>query len=130
MAWAIEHIGIEGFRPDAKAIGLEREGNLVAVVVFDNFSTCDAYMHIASDGTRRWMNKSLLLAAFAYPFIQLKLKRLTGLVLETNENALNFDQHIGFEIEGRHPDADPKGALISLGLMRRNCRFIPIEERT
>lgn len=130
LEWAIEHIGICAFRPDAKAIGLERDGEIVAVVVFDNFSICDCNMHIASDGSRRWMNKSFLLSAFAYPFMQLKLKRVTGLVLESNEAALRFDQHLGFEIEGTHPDADPNGALISLGLLRRNCRFIPTQERT
>lgn len=129
LAWALERVGLEAFRPDAKTIGLEREGELVAVVVFDNFSTCDANMHIASDGTRRWMNKSLLLAAFTYPFVQIGLKRLTGLVPANNEDALKFDENIGFEREGYHPDADISGDLISLGLLRKNCRFIPMEFR-
>lgn len=130
MPWAAKRIGVRRFRPDAYTIGLEREGEIVAVVVFDTFYDTDCQMHIASDGTRAWMNKSLLLAAFAFPFVQLGLKRLTGMVPESNTEALAFDEHIGFVREGYHPDAADDGAMVSLGLLRRNCRFIPERFRT
>lgn len=124
LPWAQERIGVE-FRRDAYTLGLEKNGTLVAVVVYDNFSECDCNMHIASDGTRAWMNKSLLLAAFAYPFTQLGLLRLTGLVPADNVAALAFDQNIGFVREGYHPKAGPKGVdLVSLGMLRENCRFL------
>lgn len=125
LPWAQDRIGV-AFRRDAYTLGLEKGGELVAVVVFDNFSECDCNMHIASDGTKSWMNKSLLLAAFAYPFAQLGLLRLTGMVPADNADALAFDENIGFVREGYHPKAGPGGKdLISLGLMRENCRFIP-----
>lgn len=129
LPWAQERIGVT-FRPDAYTIGLERDGEIVAVVVFDNFSECDANMHIASDGTRAWMNKELLISSFCYPFVQIGLKRLTGLVPAKNAQALAFDEHIGFVREGYHPDAHPDDDLISLGMLRKNCRFIPKEYRT
>ena len=125
LPWAQERIGVS-FRRDAYAIGLEKAGKIVAVVVFDNFSECDCNMHIASDGTRAWMNKSLLVSAFAYPFLQLRFNRVTGLVPAHNEAALAFDEHLGFVREGYHPKAGPDGGdLISLGMLRENCRFIP-----
>jgi RimJ/RimL family protein N-acetyltransferase len=125
LPWAQERIGV-AFRRDAYTIGLEKDGELVAVVVFDSFSQTDACMHIASDGTRAWMNKSLLIAAFAYPFVQLGLLRVTGLVPATNSDALAFDEHLGFVREGFHPRAGPAGCdLVSLGLLREHCRFIP-----
>jgi RimJ/RimL family protein N-acetyltransferase len=72
------------------------------------------------------MNKSLLVSAFSYPFIQLGMLRVTGLVPADNEEALKFDEHLGFVREGYHPKAGPNGKdLISLGLMRDACRFIP-----
>jgi RimJ/RimL family protein N-acetyltransferase len=129
LPWALDKIGIAGFRSDARAIGLERDGDLVAVVVFDGFSAADANMHIASDGTRRWMSKELLLAAFAYPFQQIKLRRLTGIVPAKNKDALAFDEHIGFVREGYCPEALPDDDVVILGLLRRNCRFIPEEYR-
>lgn len=129
IPWALARLSVSVFRPDARAIGLEKEGVLVAVVIYDNFSDCDCNMHVASDGSRRWMNKTFLIQAFVYPFVQLDLKRMTGLVLATNQDALNFDENIGFVREGYHPEADKNGDLISLGLLRRNCRFIPEEYR-
>lgn len=125
LRWAQERIGVI-FRPDAYTIGLERNGQIAATVVFDTFSETDCCMHIASDGTRAWMSKDLLLSAFAYPFTQLRLLRVTGLVPADNEDALRFDEHLGFVREGYHPKAGPGGKdLISMGLLREACRFIP-----
>ena len=123
LPWAAARIGIPAFRRDAYSLGLERDGELVAVVVFDCFSECDANMHIASDGTGRWMNKALLLAAFSYPFGQLGLRRVTGIVPAKNEAALKFDENLGFVREGYHKNALPDGDTISLGMLRENCRF-------
>lgn len=125
LPWAQDKIGVS-FRADAYTIGLKKDGALVAVVVYDGFSETDCNMHIASDGTRAWMNKALLLTAFAYPFSQLGLLRVTGLVPAHNAAALAFDEHLGFVREGFHPKAGPGGAdLISLGMLRDTCRFIP-----
>ncbi len=124
LPWAQDRVGV-AFRKDAYTIGLEKDGQLVAVVIYDCFSTVDCNMHIASDGTGGWMNKSLLVSAFAYPFIQLKMNRVTGLVPSRNKEALLFDEHLGFVREGFHPKACEDDDLISLGMLRENCRFIP-----
>ena len=124
LPWAQQRIGVT-FRRDAYTIGLERSGELAAVVVYDNFSDVDCNMHIASDGTRAWLNKALLLSAFAYPFTQMGLLRVTGLVPADNADALKFDENLGFEREGYHPKAAPNGGdLVSLGLLREKCRFV------
>lgn len=128
LPWAQERIGAT-FRSDAYTIGLERDGQIVAVVVYDTFSEADCYMHIASDGTRAWMNKALLLAAFAYPFVQLRLRRVTGVVAAKNHEALAFDEHLGFRREGFHPHGLKDDDLITLGMLRKDCRFIPKEHR-
>lgn len=124
LPWAQERVGIT-FRRDAYTIGLEKDGKLVAVVVYDTFSNVDCCMHIASDGTRAWLNKDLLVSAFAYPFLQLNFRRVTGLVPAKNEAALRFDEHLGFKREGYHPNACPDDDLISLGMLKEDCRFIP-----
>lgn len=127
LPWAESRVGVAGFRPDARTIGYERDDELVAVVIFDGFSPVDANMHIASDGTRRWLTRELLIAAFAYPFIQCGLRRVTGLVPARNIAALKFDEHIGFRREGYHPNAAKDGDLVSLGMLKEWCRFIPKE---
>lgn len=130
IPWAAERIGVRSFKSDARAIGQERDGEIVAVVVFDGFSDVDCNMHIASDGSRRWLTRELLIRAFWYPFIQLGYQRVTGLVPAGNADALRFDEHLGFEREGLHKKAAPDGGdIISLGLLRENCRFIPKKYR-
>lgn len=129
LPWAQERIGTGPFRRDAFTMGLEKDGELVAVVVFDNFSVVDCNMHIASDGSRNWMNKELLLSAFAYPFVQLKLNRVTGLVPAKKPEVVEFDQHLGFKIEGYCHKALPDDDIIILGMLRSSCRFITEEQR-
>lgn len=127
LAWAQERLGVT-FRRDAYTIGLERDGRLCAVVVYDTFGPADCCMHIASDGSGKWMTKDLLVSAFAYPFIQLGLRRVTAMVPANNEQAIRFDEHLGFVREGYHPNALPDGDVVSLGMLRETCRFIPKED--
>lgn len=129
LPWAEDRIGIGRFRRDAYSIGLERDGELVAVVVFDNFSAVDAQMHIASDGTGQWMSKTLLLAAFSYPFVQLRLNRVTGVVPAKKTEAIAFDEHLGFVREGYCPKSLPDDDIVILGMLRETCRFITKEHR-
>jgi RimJ/RimL family protein N-acetyltransferase len=131
IAWAADRIGVIGFREDARAIGhADEDDNLLAVTVFDGFSAVDCNIHIASDGRGHWLTRAFLAASFGYPFIQCGLRRVTGLVPATNRAALRFDEHLGFRREGYHPQANPKGGdLISLGMLREWCRFIPQEPR-
>lgn len=130
IAWAASRIGIERFRDDARGIASVRvTGELAAVVVFDTFSSCDCNMHIASDGSRRWLTRALMLEAFAYPFVQLGLKRVTGIVPSKNAAALEFDKGLGFEVEGLCREALPDDDVVILGLLRRDCRLIPPERR-
>lgn len=129
IGWAREVIGCQ-FRGDAKAIGLESDGRLVAVTVFDGFSECDCNMHVASDGSGHWLGKDFLTCSFAYPFVQLKLRRVTGLVPAKNVTALRFDLHLGFKHEGICRDALPDDDIIILGMLRAECRFIPKQYRS
>lgn len=129
LPWALKVIGLDMFRPDAKAIGLKRDGEIVAVTVYDGFSQCDCNMHIASDGSKQWLSRAFLTASFAYPFIQLGLRRVTGLVPSRNSDALRFDTNLGFEFEGLCRDALPDDDIIILGMRKAHCRFIPLENR-
>ena len=123
ILWAASIIKCK-FRDDAKAIGLKRDGVIIAATVFDGFSECDCNMHIASNGSGHWLTRKFLISSFAYPFIQLKLRRVTGLVPAKNTNALRFDHHLGFITEGVCRYALPDDDIVVLGLLREDCRFI------
>ena len=125
IQWAAERIGVT-FRSDAVAIGLEDSTGIRAAVIFDSFTAVDCCMHVASDGSRLWLNREYLAKCFAYPFIQCGFARVTGLVPASNKDALRFDLHLGFKEEGRCRQAAPDGGdIVVLGMLASECRFIP-----
>lgn len=130
LPWAEQRIGIAPFRRDAYSIGLARNGELAGVIVFDTFTPNDCQIHVASDGSRTWLTKELLAAAFAYPFIQLEYQSITAIVACDNEQALSFDMALGFEKVGvRHRAGVGGKDIIILEMMRDKCRWIPEEFR-
>jgi len=128
IAWAESRLGMK-FRPDAKAIGRLRDGELSAVVVWDGFSKADCNIHVVSDGSRRWLNRKLLVAAFSYPFIQLRLRRVTALVPAKNTASLALVRRLGFVLEGVCRHALPDDDIVVLGMLREHCLWIPTEYR-
>lgn len=128
IPWAIEKIGFEP-RLDVRAIGWRENGSLRAVTLYDGFSECDCNMHIASDGSGNWLRRAFLMASFMHPFVQWRLRRVTGLVPAKNKDALRFDLHLGFKQEGYLQHALPDDDLYLLGMLRENCRYIPPEYR-
>ena len=124
--WALERIGhAETWGEWYEAIGLEEDGEEIAACVFNLYSAADVSMHIAAVPGRRWMTRDFLWACFRYPFVQLGVRRVTGLVPASNADALRFDLHLGFKVEGRLREATEEGEdIIVLGMLRRECRFI------
>jgi RimJ/RimL family protein N-acetyltransferase len=129
LAWAAAKIGLPCFREDARAFGVERDGQLCAVVVYDCFSPYDCAIHVASDGSGHWATRQVLAYTFQYAFIHCGLLRLTALIASKNRAALKFNRHLGFQTEGLCRDALPDDNLYVLGMTRKECRFIPPEYR-
>lgn len=123
-AYVTPRVDAEQFR-EYQALGLEREGDLVAGVVFDNKTSIGIMMHVASNGSRHWLTPEFLCACFSYPFVQEKLNRVTGLVRADNVEAQRFDEHLGFKREGKLRAACTDGTdLIVYGMLKSECRFI------
>lgn len=117
-------VGEEEFN-NFSAIGLEKDGELVAGVVYENHNGPNVMMHVASDGSRQWMTPAYLSACFRYPFLQLQCTRVTGLVRADNVEAQKFDEALGFEREGKLREAASDGCdLYVYGMLKRDCRFL------
>lgn len=129
IRWADHVIGGGNFREDAVCLGLVEGDEVRGVIVYEGFSRFNVNMHVASDGSRRWITKTLLYAAFAYPFIQCGLQRVTGMVPASNRQALDFDIRLGFKPEGIMRNALLDDDMIILGMLREECLFIPKEVR-
>jgi hypothetical protein len=124
--WVAQQIGGAVFASDARAIGLlSADGErLVAGMVWDNFTPWDCTCAVAGDGTRQWMSREFLFRSFAYPFLQLGLRRMTALIAEDNADSIRLCQHIGFTPEGRRREGRGDCDELVFGLLRRECRWI------
>jgi len=130
MEWAGPRNDAGVIPADTVAIGVEDDqGNIMAVVYYNHFTTYNCSMHVVSSGAGRWLTRGFLAAVFAYPFVQLKLNRVTAYVRSRNERALRLDTGIGFRFEGRMVRAAGDDDLIVLGMLRENCTWIPEEHR-
>jgi RimJ/RimL family protein N-acetyltransferase len=110
-----------------QAIGLEEDGELIAGVLFDNYNGASICMHVAAVPGKRWMSREYLWYCFYYPFMELKVKRITGLVPESNLAARRFDEHLGFQLEARLKDAAPDGDVLVYRMMKADCKFLEMK---
>lgn len=108
---------------DQQGIGLERDGELVGGVLYEGFNGQNIWMHCA--GVGRWINRSLLKASFAYPFVQLNVRNVWGFVEASNAKARRLNEHLGFKqhamLDGAAKDG---GSVIIYRMTKEECRFL------
>ena len=108
-----------------QGLGLIKDDELIAGVMFDDYNGSNMWMHVAAIPGRRWMTRDFLYATFAYPFLQLNIRRLSGWVEADNIDARKFDEHIGFKQEAVLKQAGRNGVdVIIYSMFKDDCRFI------
>jgi len=105
----------------SKAIGFETDGTLTAGVLYDMFNGRSVCMHVAIE---KPVTREYTRVCFDYPFNQLGVVKVIGLVDSTNAKALRFDKHLGFVEEARIVDGGRIGDLVLLTMTRQQCRWI------
>lgn len=115
-AWVAERVGQLSSWGDFYAMGAELDGEIVSGVVFNNMTDSNATCHIAvSKPTKSLLE--LLDHAFVYAFKQLKLKRLTAFIDESNAKSLKINAHIGFVDEGLMQAAGSQGQDVHIRVL-------------
>lgn len=122
--WVCKRTGADYVQGTSTAIGLEKDGQLIAGVLYDNWNGRSVCMHVAAQPGSRWMTREYLRVCFDYPFNQLKVNQIIGLVDSTNQQARAFDEHIGFRVAAVIPDAGRSGDLMIYTMHRDQCRWI------
>lgn len=113
----------EAFVP-CKAIGISKNGKLIAGVVYNNYVGHLIEMTIASID-KRWCSGHNLRALFSYPFIQLNLKRVQALCSANDEGVQMFLKRLGFIHEGTHACAYHDGSdALSFGMLKNQCKWL------
>ncbi|WP_047236945.1 hypothetical protein [Chromobacterium subtsugae] len=105
------------------AIGMEVDGQLVVGVMYDSWTGSSIAIHSRCDDPRA-LNREFYRHIFGYPFNQLGVRRLTGLVGASNMRARRLDERLGFRQEASLADYFPDGDAIVYIMRREDCRFL------
>ena len=110
---------------DCKSIGLERDGVLVAGVLYQGFNGQNIWVHLAGSDGGRWMSRRFLRYGFAYPFVELGVQRLSAMVDASNAASRRLVEHMGYRLEATLQGAAADGGDTLIYVMRRHeCRFL------
>lgn len=108
-----------------QGIGVERDGELVGGVLYDDYNGSNIWMHVAGTVGVPWATKSFVRAVFQYPFVQLQCNRITGWVEVSNTKARQLNEHLGFKQEAVLKGAAQDGGDVIIYCMTKgDCRFL------
>lgn len=103
------------------AIGIADDTRLIAGVVYNNYCGHMVTVSMASTG-RRWCNRRTIRALLAYPFEQLKVRRLEANVAKRNKHTRRLLERAGFKPEGCRRAAMPDGSdAIEYSMLRHEA---------
>jgi len=105
------------------AIGVALGGELVAGVVYNEYRGHSMHVSMASS-TPRWATKRTLRELFSYPFVQLKVKRLTAYTGRSMTSVQAFLERLGFQFEGIARQGFEDDDCVIYGMLRSECRWI------
>lgn len=121
--WVAEQTGVEKWLGNWHTAGFYVDGELQAAAVFDAFTAHECCLHLAIKPDVK-VPEWALRAVFGYPLVQLKLKRITGLVRADNFAAIEVAKRNGFVEEGRKRNACGDCDEIVLGLLPDECPWV------
>ena len=129
-AWVAEFVRkhaphSEGGFKDYVAIGLEDKGELVAGCVYNEFRGHSIHISMASV-TPRWASRRTIRAFLAYPFVQLKVARLTAYTGRSMTSVRKFLERVGFRQEGILRKGFADDDCVVYGMLRDECRWIEV----
>lgn len=108
---------------NSTAIGLERDGQLVAGTIYESWNGRSIVCHIAITGT---ITPGFMRAICRYPFDVCRVHKVIGPIPSSNEKAIENAIRIGFQEEARIKDADPDGDIILFTLTKDKCRYLGV----
>lgn len=107
-----------------KSLGIEKDGRIVAGVLYENWNGVNLWMHAAIDPGESFTTK-FVRYAFEYPFLELRARRLTVLVEESNRASLRLVSRLGFRVEARLAGAASDGGDALIHVMTpADCRIL------
>lgn len=129
LAWAGERVGVERWVADSEAFGLIEEGTgrIVAVCVLNVWMDDAVWLHLATDGQKKWAWPFAIGRVLAHAFLDRGVKRVVARICAKNVPAQVLALKAGFEIEGRERVAFRGEDVIVFAMLREDCKWLDEE---
>lgn len=121
--WVGERLGRGYFAERSNALGLAREGVLVAGVIYENWNRTSICCHIVAEAP---VNRPFMWAICDYAFNVCGVKKVIASIEDTNLKSIRFVTKMGFVEEARIRDAHPGGDMLVFTLVKPDCRFLKV----
>lgn len=127
--WAAARFSFPRYEGDwdrASALILERDGEIVASVLFHNWYPGNSVeISVAAVDGKNWLNRAFLFAVFRNPFLEWNMRRVTSRIASDNAKSIRFIEHLGFRCEGVIREGSAEGVdTLLYGMLRAECRFL------
>lgn len=126
--WVCDQLEAPSFNESATSIGILRNGELIAGIVYNNYIPGRTIeMSIASTHPK-WCARKILNSLFAYPFLQLGVKRVQATSSIHNHHAHNFLERLGFQKEGVLRELYYGGGdAVLYSMLKHECKWLNYE---
>ena len=121
--WVADRIAGEFYSETSSAIGLEKNGVIVAGVIYENWNRASIFCHIAIEAR---LTKAYLKAIFDYPFNVCNVKKIIVPIVSNHVKSIKLVTNMGFTEEARIVDGSQDGDIIFLTMTKENCRFLGV----
>ena len=109
------------FEANSQSIGLKRNDEFVAGVIYENWNRQTITCHIAISSR---MTPRYLAIIFDYPFKVCDVKKIIVPVDSTNSKSINLVEKMGFTEEARIKDGMADGDMILYTLAKNDCKYL------
>lgn len=109
------------YSENATCIGCVVNNELVAGVIYDKYNGVSLHVSIWAGSRPSW---EFSCAIFDYPFNQIGVKKIVGLIFGNNEKSIRLAEHAGFILEGKVTDYCEEGDMLIYTMTPDQCRFI------
>lgn len=116
-------VGDFEYPENTRCIGQEKDGELIAVVGYNNFAPQACQIHVASTDVH-WLTRDLLFAIFDYPFNKLKVKVILAPMGKGNIKSFNLCRKLGFELVADIPYCHEDGNLLLMAMEYDRCKWL------
>lgn len=125
VKWVLEKAG-GGYRSEMTGLGVCDEAfQIRAAAVYENWTGPGGsiFMHSRIDSPF-WCSRFLLFHVFDYPFSQLQVERVFGIVGEDKASVIEFNRKLGFRVEGALRNFFPSGPAIVMSMGKSECKWL------